>query len=43
MSCVRDGFVLAAILWEFSLERARPCLPGVGSALSMQPLSFDRY
>lgn len=36
-------FVLAAILWEISLERAGPYLPGVGSALSMQPLSFDRY
>lgn len=40
---VRGGFVLAAILWEIYLERAGPYLPGVGSALSMQPLSFDRY
>lgn len=36
---VRGGFVLAAILWEISLERAGPYLPSVGSALSMQPLS----
>lgn len=40
---VRGAFVLAAILWEISLERAGPYLTGVGSALSMQPLSFDRY
>lgn len=40
---VHTGFVLAAILWEICLERAGSYLAAVGSALSMQPLSFDRY